>query len=132
MLLLSKNLEPLRAAAMSEIDVSAGEFRKLFITSIPGQEMVYQQKRVEAELLITDPATAHATIPHIVAEASLNGIEPFDQAVIVLTMAEQWTVLSAQIEAKRLGAKAAVRVASNPAQIRQAAAIDWSSIGEAQ
>lgn len=128
-MLLRKNLAPLRAAALAAIDASAGEFRKNFITAVPGQEMVYQQKRVEAEMLMADADTNPATIPHIVAEAALNGIEPFDQAVIVLTMAEQWTALSALIEGKRLGAKAAVAAATTPAQIDQAAAIDWSAIG---
>lgn len=129
MLLLSKNLAPLRASAMAEIDTAAGEFRKNFITSVPGQEMVYQQKRVEAELLMANLNVSQAEIPHITAEAALNQITPYDQAVIVLAMAEQWATISAQIETKRLAAKAAVAAAVNPAQIGQAVAIDWSAIG---
>ncbi|TPJ51657.1 MULTISPECIES: hypothetical protein [unclassified Mesorhizobium] len=126
-MLLSKNLTPLRAAAVEKIDNSAGEVRKLFITSVPGQEMVYQQKRVEAELLMAQLDISPSEIPHITAEAALNGITPYDQAVIVLTMSEQWTAISAQIETMRLAAKAAVAQATNPAAIEQASNVDWSA-----
>ncbi|ESY35780.1 hypothetical protein NKK48_01630 [Mesorhizobium sp. C386A] len=126
-MLLSKNLAPLRAAALEKIDNSAGEVRKRFITSAPGQEMVYQQKRVEAELLMAQLDVAPAEIPHIVAEASLNGITPYDQAVVVLTMSQQWMVISAQIEETRLAAKQAVAAAMNPAAIELASTIDWSA-----
>ncbi|RUU75711.1 hypothetical protein [Mesorhizobium sp. M7A.F.Ca.MR.362.00.0.0] len=126
-MLLSKNLAPLRAAANTKIDDGAGEVRKRFITAVPGQEMVYQQKRLEAEQLMANPDIATAEIPHIAAEAALNNITSYDQAVVVLTMSEQWTTVSAQIETMRLAAKAAVARAANPAAIEQAATIDWSA-----
>ncbi|WP_353640749.1 hypothetical protein [Mesorhizobium sp. WSM2239] len=113
---------------MQRIDASAGEVRKNFITSVPGQEMVYQQKRVEAEALMAQLDIAHSEIPHIVAEAELNGIEPYDQAVIIITMSEQWKDVSAPIEKMRLGAKAAVTAATTPAEIEAAANVDWGPI----
>lgn len=126
-MLLSKNLAPLRAAALEKIDNGAGEIRKLFITAVPGQEMVYQQKRLEAEQLMANTEIPVSEIPHIAAEAALNGVTPYDQAVIVLTMSQQWTVVSAQIETMRLAAKAAVGRATNPAAIEQAAIVDWAA-----
>ncbi|UVK46810.1 hypothetical protein BPNPMPFG_002520 [Mesorhizobium sp. AR07] len=127
-MLLTKNLAPLRASALASIDTSAGEVRKLFITSVPGQEMVYQQKQVEAEMLMANATVAVGEIPHIAAEAVLNQITPYDQAVRVLLVTEQWKTISAQIEVMRLGAKKAVALAGNPAEIDRAATVDWSAI----
>jgi hypothetical protein len=123
---LAKDLTPLKAAAVARIDADAEAVRGNFITLGAGQAMVYQQKRVEAEAYIADPQIAPAEIPHIVREAEMNDISLFDQAVIILTMSENWKTVSAVIENLRLGAKRAVEAASSPAAIDQAGNIDWS------
>ncbi|MBX4911378.1 hypothetical protein HJA82_29130 [Rhizobium bangladeshense] len=119
MLRLTKNLEPLRAAAEKEIDTVAEGVRGLFITSGSGQSMVYTQKEKEAELVTADANVSAAEIPHIVLEAQMNGISLLDQAAIVLTMAHQWRELSSRIEVARLAGKGQVRVAQTPAAIQQ-------------
>lgn len=126
---LVKDLAPLKDAARAEIDRQAGDVRSRFITVVPGQDMVYQEKRLEAEQVAANPEISPAAVPHIAAEAALNGVSLLDQAAVVLTMAEQWTMLSALIEARRHAAKAAVDAATTPALIDVATKIDWPSIG---
>ena len=123
---LTKNLEPLRAAALARIDASAEATRGIFMTLGSGQAMVYDQKRDEAEIYVANPETSPGELPHLAAEAAQNGISMFDQAVIYLTMRQQWLTVSPMIENRRLTAKAAVAVATTPAQIEAAANIDWS------
>lgn len=128
MLLLRKNLEPMKVAAHYDIDVAAGEVRKLYITATPGQEMLYQQKRAEAEMVCSNPEIDPVYTPHIAREALANGVSLLDQAAVVLTMANQWMVISSIIEDMRLAAKKAVTAATTPAEIKQAATIEWSVV----
>jgi hypothetical protein len=127
-MLLRKDLGPLKNAAIRKVDREAGAIRCRFITDIPGQDMIYQQKRLEAEALMANPAIALPEIPHIVAEAALNEVTPFDQAVIILTMAEQWKAISAPIERERMAAKTRIAAATTPAEIEVAAIVDWAAV----
>ena len=125
---LSKNLAPLRAQALLDIDAQAETVRGFFITPGSGQALVYDQKRAEAETYMADPAAQHSEIPHLVSEAAMNGISLFDQAVDYLTMRQMWLTISPAIEMRRLAAKAAVASAQTPAAIAVAGSIDWSDI----
>lgn len=125
-MLLSKNLAPLKAAALARIDASAGAYRLNFITDAPGQQMVYQEKREEAEKVVADyPNVSPGTVPHIAREAAMNDVDLLQMAIVVLTMAEQWRDVSASIENTRLIAKKAVADATTPAQIEAATVLPW-------
>lgn len=127
-LALSKNLAPVRIAALAAIDAGAEQVRSLFITLGSGQAMVYQQKRVEAEWVIANAAIDPAEVPHIAGEASLNGISNIEQAQIIMAMSEAWTDTSALIEQRRLAAKKAVSAAATFEAIEAAQLVDWSDI----
>lgn len=125
---LSKNLAPLKAAALADIDAQAEATRGLFLTPGSAQAMVYDQKRIEADLYMTDAQTPAHLIPHLLAEAAMNDITPFEQAVEYLTMQQLWLTISPVIETQRLAAKRAVEAATNPAGIEAARNIDWGGI----
>ena len=121
----TKDLAPLKLAAQTEVDQQAGEVRKQFITTIPGQEMVYMEKRREAELVLVSEVTDPLLVPHIIAEASLNDRTLTEQAEIILGMATQCSHVSQMIETKRLTAKMAIEAATNPAEIELAKVVEW-------
>ncbi|KQS84345.1 hypothetical protein [Rhizobium sp. Leaf383] len=125
LLKLKKDLTPIRDAALARIDREAEATRGIFMTLGSGQAMVYDQKRDEAENFMRDQDINHGEIPHLVAEAAMNQITLFDQAVIYLTMRQQWLTVSPMIEDRRLAAKAAVSLAMTPAEIEAAATVDW-------
>jgi hypothetical protein len=125
---LTVDMTALKLAAAAKIDTSAEAARGLFVTLGSGQAMVYDQKAKEAEAFMANEAIALGEIPHLSGEAALNGIPVFDQAVIYLTMAQQWRTASSVIEAKRLAAKQAVTEAKSPAAIDAATLIDWSEL----
>lgn len=116
------------ATATAMIDRSAEETRGYFITLGVGQSMVYQQKRVEAQAVIDNPAIDPAEVPHIACEATLNSVSMLDQANIIMAMSQQWTETSALIEQRRLAAKKAVASASTVDEIVAAQSVDWSDI----
>ncbi|WP_210339127.1 hypothetical protein [Ensifer sp. ENS04] len=125
---LSKNITALRLAATMAIDTAAEQERGKYLTLGSGQAMVYDQKRREAEEFIANPEISDGEIPHLVAEAAKNQISKYDQAVIYLTMRQQWLTISPIIETKRLAAKSAVAAAQTPTEIEQAQIIDWTEL----
>lgn len=108
-----------RAAAIGRINAAAGELRKTFITSIPGQEMLYLAKENEARLYIADPAPDMADYPLIAAEIGpgLTAPDAGQLAQLWLNMGHQWRQVAAQIETARLGAVYAVEAAPDEATI---------------
>lgn len=117
---LTRNLTLTRIEAWATIDAEAERVRGKFMTLGSGQAMVYDQKRREAETFMANQGVSPEEIPHLTTESAMNGISIFDQAVIYLTMSEQWLTVSPMIENLRLAAKAAVGNATNPQEIYEA------------
>lgn len=124
-----QDLSVIKADLLAKIDKQAGAVRGRYITTTPGQEMIYLEKRREAELILADPGQGDnvpdASTPHITSEASQHGVTRFEKAVEVVTMAQLWATISPAIETLRLAAKDAVNAATTVAQARAAANITW-------
>jgi hypothetical protein len=125
-------LTAIKAELKAKVDLQAGQVRSLYITTIPGQDMVYMEKRIEAELVVADPALGEtlpaAEIPHIAREAIASGVSRFDKAVEILTIANLWKQISPMIEERRLSVKSAIDAATTVAEARNAADADWSDL----
>ncbi|MCD2184197.1 hypothetical protein [Rhizobium sp. GN54] len=125
---LRDDLPTLKAELQADIDRSAGEVRLLFITDAPGQDMIYQEKRREAEAFQANPDLPPEQTPHMTAEAAAFGMTRVAKASEILAQASAWTAVSAMIETRRLSAKASVQAATSPFVARGAAVVDWSDI----
>jgi hypothetical protein len=117
-------IEEQRATAKSTINAAVAQVRQLFITDLPGQQMVYLAKEAEAQAytaLLSPPADLSA-FPLLSAEIGITAPTASDLAALWLGMATAWRTIAAQIELLRLTAKAAVEVATTPEQIAAALA----------
>ena len=121
-----KDLTPLKLAAKADVDQQAGSVRQRFITTTPGQELVYQEKRREAESICLNPNIPTSEVPHLAREAEASSVDLLTIASVDLTMAQQWSHVSAVIEDIRLAAKTAIDAAADPHEIETARAVDWS------
>ncbi|MDX3929235.1 MAG: hypothetical protein QHC90_25965 [Shinella sp.] len=121
------DLDALKADALKRIDRSAETYRLNFITPGDGQVMAYQQKLVEARAFVADPEIAAAEIPHLTAEAPVDGVTIAEKAAEIVATFEAWQTISAAIEGKRMAAKKAVAEAETAAAIASAATVNWSS-----
>lgn len=119
------DLAGLKLELQARIDREAGEARGAYITTVPGQEMIYMEKRREAEMILANLETPPTETPHITEEARLHDVTRYEKAVEVITMAYQWANISPQIEGRRLAAKEAVEAATTVAQARAAAEVAW-------
>ncbi len=125
---IREDLSTLKAKLQADVDRGAGEVRLLFITDAPGQDMIYQEKRREAEALQANPDLPSEQTPHLTAEAAAFGMTRAEKAAEILTQAVAWTTISALIETRRLSAKAAVQAATSATDARTAAVVDWSDV----
>lgn len=121
-----RGLDTIKAELCAKVDAEAGQVRLRYITDAPGQQMVYQEKRREAEEYLS--LGASAITPHLVAEAQLLGITVDAMAQQVLQASIAWASVSPTIETTRLAAKAAINASTTVAAARAAANIDWSSL----
>ena len=88
------------------VDVAAGEARARYITIAPGQDIVYELKRVQATAYKAAGYPADMTnYPLIEAEQLARGGTAQDAADFILSKSAAWQQLAASIELLRQGAK---------------------------
>lgn len=119
------SIEDLHRAAKADVDAAAEAYRLSYITGGSGQAMAYQQKLEEAQAYLDDPSLTAAECPHIYAEIGITGETADAVAVVVVDMHAAWKVKSAEIEHKRLAAKAAIDEAATAPAIKAAAKVRW-------
>lgn len=121
------SLEDLRAAAKARVDTGAEGYRLTYITGGAGQAMAYTQKLDEARTYLADPSLTAAECPHIFAEIGITGDTAEAVAQVVVGMHAIWQVKSAEVEHKRLAAKAAIDAAETAEAISLAAEMNWGT-----
>lgn len=121
------SLEDLRATAKTRVDAAAEAHRLTYITPGSGQAMAYQQKLEEAKAYLADTSLTAADCPHVFAEVGITGETAEAVAQVVAGMHAAWQVKSADIEHRRLAAKAAIDAAETAEAISAAAEVDWES-----
>lgn len=88
-----------------------------FITDLPGQGAVYQEKKAEARRYTDDPNPDLANYPLLSAEVGLTAPTAQELATLWLTMDSAWVVAAAQIEQARMTAKAALASATTKSDV---------------
>lgn len=114
---LAKSLTAAQARAVEAINAQIGEARRPYITTIPGQEMIYQAKQAEAQAWIAAEAPDLADYPLLSAEIGITAPEADQLAQLWLNMAALWLQVAGQLEAQRLTLTAAVAAATTVAEV---------------
>jgi hypothetical protein len=122
---LGPTIDTLKLTLTTQVDAEAEATRLLWITPGSGQALTYEQKRIEAERMATDPAPQPEAYPMLAAEVGITADTLGAVGALVRARAAAWTAVAAQIESLRLQAKAAVMAANTAAEARAAAAVQW-------
>lgn len=109
----------------AKVDEEAGEIRKRYLTTVPGQEMTYLRKEQEARAFMLDPEGSY---PFLQAEAQATNVTVAELAAVVLANADIWGEIGAAIEGLRMGAKTAITAATTAADKNAAATVDWDGL----
>lgn len=126
MIVLVKDLAPLRATALSRIDAAA---EAALADHVGGGRIaaVHAAKLAEATRAVQAWAPAPEDYPLLAAEAGITAPDIAAVAALVIARDGEARAALARIEPLRLAAKAAVRAATTPAAIEAATLIDWSA-----
>lgn len=131
------DLDLTRVAAREAIDQSAGEFRRQYLTAIPGQETIYTLKAEQAAAFLQSlsggTATADPELDYLFAEALACSGEATVQtmtarAQIIASAAAQTAIALPYLEAERVARKEAVIAAGTKENIQALAVVDWAAV----
>lgn len=131
---LARKLAVESAVRIARMNASIGAIRMRFITSLPGQDMIYKAKEDEARLYLSlDPAPETlADFPFIAAETGVLAPTAYEVAQIWLYMGYQWRGAAAMLEGLRTTTSNALKTATSVAamdQIMEAFDAQIASIG---
>lgn len=107
------DIGPAQEIAVAWANHAVGEKRTEFITSIPGQEMIYQAKEAEARAYLDDAAPDMDNYPLLEAEIGVTASSASELAALWIQMGKQWRDIAAVLECARLTAVNAIRAASD-------------------
>jgi len=117
---LNNEVQRHRAAALAKLNAEMSAVRILFITDIPGQQMIYSGKEAEAQAylsLATDPLTLDE-YPFIAREVgTTTGATAREVAQTFAAMATAWRYLGSTLEQIRIITKDALNAAQSEAEI---------------
>lgn len=115
--LVRVSIDGAREAAIARVNAGAGEVRRLYITVIDGQELIYQEKRAEAVAYLADPDPDPDDYPFIAAEVGSTAETAQQVAQVYLNMSAILRAAGAALEHYRIGAIVAIEAATTPAEI---------------
>lgn len=108
--------------ARHEVNRARGAVRLLFITDLPGQELVYLDKERQAITYLADADPDLADYPGIMAEIGSTATNAHEVAQVYLNQAHLWRQISALIEGLAMTAHAAIDAASTAEECESIAA----------
>ena len=119
---LSADLEAAKSVAFDAVKAATGAVRLRFLTDIPGQELIYNEKRQEATLFLAlDPAPTDLTpYPFLAAEVGITAPTAAEVAAVFLARAALWVEVGAALEAIRLSTVQRIETALTEAEIADA------------
>lgn len=110
-----------RRALIDEINATIGAQRQAYITTLPGQEMIYGAKEAEAKAyLAADPEPSDLTdYPFLAAEVGVTAETAYQLAQVWLYMAHEWRTVGPQMEHLRLSLISDADAATTMVEIEQ-------------
>ncbi|MBW4708613.1 hypothetical protein KX928_12545 [Roseobacter sp. YSTF-M11] len=119
-----------QASAIVAINEAAGAVRAQYITIIPGQEMLYPEKRDEARAYVAEPTPPTDLSDYELLEAEIGITAPTiaEVAQVILNLYALWKGIAAPLETFRLGAINSVEAATSQAEIDAAVATFMSQL----
>jgi hypothetical protein len=99
-----KELAALKLQTEQQINTLIGEVRGMYITTLPGQDLIYSAKELEGiDYLKPGSNPSLVDFPFIRAEIGTTGQTGQEVAQVYLNLSAMWRALAAQLEQVRLG-----------------------------
>ena len=103
-----------KVKAIAEINLSVGKARQKYITTSPGQEMIYLAKEREALAYLPNPTDDLSTYPMLEAEIGVTAPTARELAQLWANVSVQWRAIAARIEGTRMRSIAQIENCADP------------------
>lgn len=110
---LAAELSDHKIQSVQRINATIGAVRQRFITTAPGQEMIYLSKETEARACIAEADPDPADYPLLAAEIGITAPDLQSVAQTVMNLAAIWRLIGAQLEQIRLLTSAQISAATS-------------------
>lgn len=107
-------LQRAKRDAIAEVNNIVGDVRSRYITTAPGQEMIYLSKEAEARDCLADTGPVPSSYPLLAAEVGITAETLAQVAQVILNIAGIWRGIAAELETLRFHAIAAIEDAPDP------------------
>lgn len=115
----ARDLADAKSKAIASVNEWAGKTRSLYITELPGQEMIYLAKQTEATAYLASRPADLTDYPFLAAEVGVTAPTAYELAQLWLNMAALWKGAAAQIENLRLTQIAQIESAASLSELTQ-------------
>lgn len=118
--IVESDLGPAKQDAAAQVNAAVAKARLNYITSIPGQEMIYSDKEKEAlAFLVADPEPSDLSdFPWIASEIGLTGDTGYEVAQVYANLAAFWRGVGPQLEHIRIKYVNSTAAATSMAELR--------------
>lgn len=114
----NKELLAFKLKTKNQINTLIGEARSQYITTLPGQDLIYNAKEKEGiDYLNPDQTPTLSDFPFISAEIGTTGQTAQEVAQVYLNLSHTWRTVAAQLEQIRLGYISQVNTAADTAEV---------------
>ena len=114
MIEFGQNLAVCKSLAIARINEASGLARQRYITTSPGQDMIYIAKEREALAFLAASTDDLTTYPLLAAEVGVTAPTAWELAQVWANVAVYWRAVAAQIEGVRMRALVQIETASDP------------------
>ena len=114
MIEFGQNLAVCKALAIARINAASGLARQRYITTSPGQDMIYIAKEREALAFLAASTDDLTTYPLLAAEVGVTALTAWELAQVWANVSVYWRAVAAQIEGVRMRALVQIETASDP------------------
>ena len=112
-----RRLAVAKSEVIARVNAAVTAARRLYVTELPGQEMIYMAKEAEALRYLSLPEPDLSEYPLLSAEVGITAPSAHELAQIWANMGALWRYAAAQIEGMRMTALIAIDAAQNEADL---------------
>ena len=111
---VAADLVAAKATAIARINAASGLARQQFITTCPGQDIIYIATEREALAYLAAPTADLTAYPLLAAEVGVTAPTAWELAQVWANVSVYWRGVAAQIEGVRMRALVQIETASDP------------------
>ena len=118
--LVKVTIQPVKDTFLEKVRTEMAKARSVFVTNLPGQDMIYLRKEREALAFVAEVSPNISDYPMIAAEIGITAPTAFEVVQVWLNMSNLWRLVACQLETIRLTAGNDIQSADTVEEVEMA------------